>query len=87
MKKVLWVSRHEMTPEQFADLERVMGGLVELISWRDTVQEAAQLAPALKEADAAAVLPLELLGGLLPLAGERPVLQAMSGLVPIGRQC
>lgn len=49
-----------------------MGGPVELISWRDTVQEAAQLAPALKETGAAAALPLELLGDLLPLAGERP---------------
>lgn len=26
MKKVLWVSRHEMTAEQRADLDRVMGG-------------------------------------------------------------
>ena len=26
MKKVLWVSLHEMTAEQRADLDRVMGG-------------------------------------------------------------
>lgn len=86
MKRVLWVSRHEMTPEQLADLERVMGGPVELLPWRDTVREAARLVPALKEADAAAVvLPLELLGELLPLAGGKPVLQAVSGREATGR--
>ena len=86
LKRVLWVSRHEMTPEQMADLERVMGGPVELLPWRDTVREAAKLAPALKEADAAAVvLPLELLGELLPLAGEKPVFQAVSGREATGR--
>lgn len=26
MKKVLWISRHEMTPEQRSDLDRIMGG-------------------------------------------------------------
>jgi len=86
MKHVLWVSRHEMTPDQRADLERIMGGPVELICWRDTVREASELVPALKQADAAAVvLPLELLAELLPLAGEKPVLQAVSGRVPTGR--
>ena len=26
MKKVLWISRHEMTPEQRSDLDRITGG-------------------------------------------------------------
>ena len=86
MKRVLWVSRHQMTQEQRADLERVMGGPVELVCWRDTVGDARELAPALAAADAAAVvLPLELLGQLLPLAGEKPVLQAACARVPTGR--
>ena len=34
MKLVLWVSRHEMTPEQKADLDRIMGESVELIVFR-----------------------------------------------------
>ena len=52
MKKVLWVSRHEMTAEQRADLDRVMGG--------------------------AELLPPELLAKLLTLAGNKPVLRAVS---------
>ena len=86
MKRVLWVSRHRMTPEQRADLERVMGGPVELACWRDTVRDVRQLSPALDQADAAAVvLPLELLGQLLPLAGSKPVLQAVSARRATGR--
>lgn len=30
MKKVLWISRHEMTTAQLSDLERIMGVNVEL---------------------------------------------------------
>lgn len=86
MKRVLWVSRHEMTRDQRADLERALGGPVELIPWRDTVADAAQLLPALEGTDAAAVvLPVELLAQLLPLAGERPVLTAASGREATGR--
>ena len=86
MKKVLWVSRHQMSEAQFASLEQVMGGPVELVPWRDTVEEAAHLAPALAEVDAAAVvLPVELLAQFLPLAGEKPVLMAVSGRKSTGR--
>ena len=46
MKKVLWVSRHEMTAEQRADLDRVMGG-AELLPWKETVTDVAQLLPLL----------------------------------------
>ena len=78
MKKVLWVSRHEMTAEQRADLDRVMGG-AELLPWKETVTDVAQLLPLLKQADAvAAVLPPELLAKLLTLAGNKPVLRAVS---------
>ena len=66
MKSVLWISRHEMTQPQRADLERVMGGSVCLLPWRDTVRDVAELAPVLQTADAvAAVLPPELLSHLL----------------------
>lgn len=78
MKKVLWVSRHEMTAEQRADLDRVMGG-AELLPWKETVTDVAQLLPLLEQADAvAAVLPPELLAKLLTLAGNKPVLRAVS---------
>ena len=86
VKKVLWISRHEMTLPQRAELERIAGGEVELLPWRDTVTDVRQLLPLIWQADlVAAVLPLPLLAALLPLAGDRPVLQAESGRVPTGQ--
>ena len=86
MKTVLWISRHNMTPEQLADLERIMGGPVRLCAWRDTVTDLAVLAPVIREADAvAAVLPPELLSGLLRLAEGKPVFITESERVPTGR--
>ena len=86
MKTVLWVSRHEMTADQLADLERIMGGDVRLLPWRDTVEDVSQLAPAVAEADAvAAVLPPKMLAELLKLAAGRPVLQAVSWRRPTGQ--
>ena len=86
MKNVLWISRHEMTAPQRADLERIMDGPVRLLPWRDTVRDLSALAPAIRQADAvAAVLPLELMAGLLRLAGGKPVLQAVSERRPTGK--
>ena len=86
MKTVLWISRHEMANAQRADLERIMGGAVRLLPWRDTVRDVSALAPAVEQADAvAAVLPLELMARLLRLAEGRPVLQAVSERRPTGR--
>lgn len=86
MKQVLWISRHEMTAEQRADLERAMGSPVALLPWRDTVTDVWELLPALRDADAvAAVLPPELLGALLRIAGEKPVLLSQSARIPTGR--
>ena len=86
MKNVLWISRHEMTDVQLADLERIMGGPVHLLLWRDTVRDVSALAPAVERSDAvAAVLPLELMAALLRLAGERPLLQAVSERRPTGK--
>lgn len=86
MKRVLWISRHEMTAEQRADLERVMGEEVELCPWRETVEDLVDLLPELEQSDAvAAVLPVEHLAGLVRLAGDRPVLQAVAVRTPTGR--
>ena len=79
MKKVLWVSRHLMTEEQYSDLCRGLDDDVELIHWQGTVGDVKELCPALKEADAvAAVLPPELLGELLEIAEGRPVLRSIN---------
>lgn len=86
MKHVLWVSRHEMTPTQRSDLERIMGGPVKLFPWQETVRCAEELRPALAVCDAAAVvLPLELLEQVLHLADGKPVLQAVSERHATGR--
>ena len=86
MKTVLWISRHEMTEAQLADLERIMGEDVRLCPWRDTVRDVSALAPAMAEADAvAAVLPLELMARLLRLTGGKPLLQAVSRRLPTGK--
>lgn len=85
MKKVLWISRHEMTPEQRSDLDRITGG-AELLLWKETVTDIAKLLPLLQKADAvAAVLPPELLAELLALAGDKPVLRAVSERKATGR--
>ena len=86
MRTVLWISRHEMTPDQRRGLERFMGGEVELLPWRSTVQNIERMAPAIRQADAvAAVLPPDLLGRLLRLVGDRPLLRAVSRRVLTGR--
>ncbi|OUQ43214.1 hypothetical protein B5E65_05420 [Gemmiger sp. An120] len=86
MKKVLWVSRHQMTPEQLADLERVMQDQVELLQYKDTLKTVDELKPLLPQVQAiAVVLPLEMVAQLMPLAGDRPVLQSVSRRIPSGR--
>ncbi len=86
MKRVLWISRHQMTEEQRSDLERVMGEEVELHPWAETVEDLADLRPEVERADAvAAVLPVELLAELVRMAGDRPVLQAAAVRTPTGR--
>ncbi len=85
-KRVLWISRHTMTTTQREDLERIMGGAVRLTAWPDTVNDMEALRPLVQQADAiAAVLPAEKLSQLLELAGNRPVLQAVSDRRPTGR--
>ena len=86
MKKILWISRHTMTAKQRMDLERVMGGPVELTVWEDTVRSVDELETEVAGADAvAAVLPPEMLSGLLRMAGDKPVLRAVSGRIPTGK--
>lgn len=85
-KKLLWISRHEMTPDQKTDLERIMGGAVEITPWRDTVQDFTPLKPLVRESDAvAAVLPIEKMSQLLKLTQGKPVLQAVSARRPTGQ--
>ena len=85
MKTVLWISRHAMTPDQMADLERIFGE-VRILPFRETVEDIHTLAPLVAEADViAAVLPPELLSRLLKMADGKPVIQAISWRQPTGR--
>lgn len=86
MKTVLWISRHEMTPTQRADLERALQDSVCLDCWPDTVQSLSALTDRILQADAvAAVLPMHLLAELVNMVPDKPVLQAISGRKPSGR--
>lgn len=85
MKQVLWISRHQMTPEQLTDLEAVLKDEITLLPWPDTVQQVDELLPLVAQSDAvAAVLPIQLLAQLWPHCGERPLLQAVSQRMPTG---
>lgn len=86
MKTVLWVSRHDMTPEQAADLERIAGGPVRLLRWTDTVHDVAELESLVRQADmVAAVLPLELMAQLADIAAGVPLLQSVAERTATGR--
>jgi hypothetical protein len=86
MKNILWISRHEMTAPQLADLRRVMGDSVELTQFSDTVTDLGKLEPLIERADAiAAVLPMDLTAELLKISCGKPVLQAVSERQPTGR--
>lgn len=75
MKKVLWISRHVLSPDQLAGLERLCGGAFELIWWKENVAAPEELLPAAAEADViAAVLPIHLLARLVALVPDKPVL-------------
>ena len=79
MKRVLWISRHQMTREQREDLEEILGDTVVLVPWTDTVHQIEALLPMVIQADAvAAVLPVQLLALLHPYCGDRPLLQSVS---------
>ena len=75
-----------MTPEQVEYLERALGDRIELTAWKDTVRDIEVLRPSLVSADVlAVVLPPELLQALLTIAGEKPVIRAVSVREPTGR--
>jgi hypothetical protein len=92
-RKILWFSRHLMTPEQKAALTSKLGE-VEITHVNGTApnvhvpfqgevdgvpQEISPLKELVKEFDIlAVVLPIGLLQQILPFAGERPVIQALN---------
>ena len=43
MKKILWISRHKMTKEQYDDLKRIVVDDFCIIQWKDTVNSVSEL--------------------------------------------
>ena len=86
MKKVLWLSRHNMTPEQIADLTRIYGEIEvktfdkAVSGWKDVVEAGA-------DCDIlAVVLPPAILADLTnPRNNAKPVIRAKANRVPTGK--
>lgn len=86
MKTVLWISRHELTPEQADGLRRICGGSFRLVRCSDTVEDIGQLHTQINEADmVAAVFSVFLLADLVQAADGKPVLVSVSGRRATGR--
>ena len=82
MKRVLWISRHQMTPFQVQDLVRGIDDDVEISTYDKTVQDVNELEEAIEASDlVAAVLPMEKMMELFHVVGDRPLIQAVSGRV------
>ena len=86
MTKILWLSRHEMTEEQFADLKRIYGKIKvktfnqSVSGWKDVVEAGA-------DCDVlAVVLPPAILADLTnPRNNQKPVIRAKANRVPTGK--
>ncbi|HPN96221.1 MAG TPA: hypothetical protein PLK35_00480 [Candidatus Moranbacteria bacterium] len=74
MKKVLWFSRHELSPEQLADLKRIFGE-VEVNQINQTINHASEIKADIEAADVIAIVaPLPLQQEFLQLSGVKPVI-------------
>ena len=74
-KKVLWISRHTMTPEQ----KDALGEDVEIVQIDRTLQSAYEVKEEVEDADVIAVVgPINLQKQFLDIAGDRPVILAKS---------
>lgn len=86
MTKILWVSRHTMTQEQSADLNRIYGD-VEIKQFADSVESAKQVTELGADCDVlAVVLPPTFLADLTnPRINTKPVIRAIANRVATGK--
>lgn len=78
MTKVLWFSRHQMSDAQLASLVKKFGG-VDIHQVSKTIQSARELSDEIAECDVLAIVaPIGLQAEFLRLAGEKPVITAVS---------
>lgn len=74
MKKVLWFSRHEMTATQKSAL-----GECEILQINRTINSAYELQEEIEQCDVIAIVaPINLQAQFLKLAGDKPVIMAVS---------
>lgn len=86
MKKVLWISRHNMTQNQLKDLARIYGK-IEIKQIDKTIENAAEIKDSIDECDIiAVVLPLEKIKDVKEYAKNKPVIQAVSKRVKHGEK-
>lgn len=85
MKKILWLSRHTMTLEQRADLERIYGE-VEVKTFDQTVASWKDVVAAGEDCEVlAVVLPPAILADLTnPRNNSKPVIRAIANRVATG---
>ena len=77
-KKVLWFSRHSMTPEQ----ESALGDNIEIIQVNKTINSAYELQDDINKADIIAIVaPIQLQQQFLKLANGKPVIMAVNDRV------
>lgn len=85
MKNVLWISRHEMEEKQKEELKEITGGDIRIIQWKETLRSIQEIKPQIEESDiVAAVLPMDLLLGLLKETKEKPLIQSVTERVSTG---
>ena len=78
MKKLLWFSRHEMSPDQSADLTRIFGE-VEITQISKTINSAYDLKAEIEAADIIAIVaPINIQQQFLKLSADKPVITATS---------
>ncbi|MGI6612254.1 MAG: hypothetical protein ACOX0Z_01600 [Candidatus Nanosyncoccaceae bacterium] len=86
MRKILWLSRHQMTTAQREDLERIYGE-VEIKTFDQTVASWKDVVAAGEDCDVlAVVLPPAILADLTnPRNNSKPVIRAIANRVPTGK--
>lgn len=85
--RVLWLSRHTMTEDQFVDLKRIYGEELVVTIFDKTVSGWKDVVEAGKDCDVlAVVLPPAILADLVnPRNNQKPVIRAKANRVPTGR--
>lgn len=88
MKRILWFSRHDLTKDQLADLNRIYGEEILVKHVNTTASSWKDIAEAGENCDVlAVVLPPSLLGDLTnPRNNTKPVIRAIANRIPTGNK-